>query len=266
MANETNNNISLLNLPNSIDNAVKNLTDEPTKSIGKTFSDIWYLVFGRYSYKADKKHLQNSYNLQDYENELKDKFNHIPPENRIEPSLQVTAQALENSKYCITSKELRSLFVNLISGSMDSYYEPYVHPSFAEIIKQMTPIDAQLLREFPTKKSATAPTVDYIILNTCTNTFQTEIYNVIFPRLTNCDMFQVSKSVSSLSRLGLITIDREHLDSNDGVYDFFFQTEYYEKQSPLIKCRFPNHQLDIQKYVSYLTPLGRDFVSVCMHP
>ena len=38
---------SLIDLvPDSIDNAVKNVTDKPTQNIGTTLADIWYLVFG----------------------------------------------------------------------------------------------------------------------------------------------------------------------------------------------------------------------------
>ena len=29
-------------IPKSIDNALKNISDKPTKEIGKTFSDIWF--------------------------------------------------------------------------------------------------------------------------------------------------------------------------------------------------------------------------------
>lgn len=36
--------IKLLELPDSIDNAVKNLTDKPTQGIGQTFSDLWFLA------------------------------------------------------------------------------------------------------------------------------------------------------------------------------------------------------------------------------
>lgn len=31
-------------LPDSVDNALKNLSDAPTKSIGQTLSDAWFLV------------------------------------------------------------------------------------------------------------------------------------------------------------------------------------------------------------------------------
>ena len=70
MSEETNTDISLIKLPKSVDKAIKNLTDEPTKGIGHTFSDIWYLVFGAFSHAADKRRIKYDIDLKQYEKEL----------------------------------------------------------------------------------------------------------------------------------------------------------------------------------------------------
>ena len=49
--------INLPDLPASVDNAVKNLTDKPTQGIGQTFADAWYLVFGGITQAADKRRM-----------------------------------------------------------------------------------------------------------------------------------------------------------------------------------------------------------------
>lgn len=127
--------VDLPELPDSIDNAVKNLIDKPTQGIGQTLSDVWYLVFGGISQTADKRRMKYAHDLELYKQELSQAISSIPEESLIEPNIQITAQALENSKYCIESEELRKLFVNLISKSADSHYASNAHPSFAEIIK-----------------------------------------------------------------------------------------------------------------------------------
>ena len=138
-------------LPNSIDNALKNLSDAPTKSIGQTLSDAWFLVFGGISHQANKRRMKYAHDLEVYNYELSQAITNVPPENLIEPDIQTTAQALENSKYCIESEELRKMFVNLISKSMNSDYIQKVHPSFAEIIKQMSPVDARIFKSLGPK-------------------------------------------------------------------------------------------------------------------
>lgn len=70
---------SLIDLvPDSVDNAVKNITDKPTQNMGTTLADIWYLVFGGISQSADKKKLKYSYALKKMEEELKEDISKIP--------------------------------------------------------------------------------------------------------------------------------------------------------------------------------------------
>jgi len=138
---------SLIDLvPDSVDNAVKNITDKPTQNIGTTLADIWYLVFGGISQAAEKHKLRYSYALQEFENELKEKISKIPKDKLIEPDMQVVAPALESAKYCVDKQELRKLFSNLISSSMNIDYSKDVHPLFTNIIKQLSTTDATILK------------------------------------------------------------------------------------------------------------------------
>lgn len=140
---------SLIDLvPDSVHNAVKNITDKPTQNMGTTLADIWYLVFGGISQAAEKKKLKYSYALQEFENELKNNLNKIPEDKRIEPDIQIVAPALEAAKYCVEKEELRDLFSNLISSSMNEKFSNNVHPVFTKIIMQLSTTDAKLLKSF----------------------------------------------------------------------------------------------------------------------
>ena len=69
MSDNTTNKIWLINLPEmpeSADNAIKNLTDAPTQNVGKTFADLWYLVFGGITQAADKKKMSYAVELEKY--------------------------------------------------------------------------------------------------------------------------------------------------------------------------------------------------------
>lgn len=146
MSDESKKNIGLINaeLPECIDNAIMNLTDKPTKSIGDTVSDIWFLVFGGVGQLAEKRKLKYAIELEKYNKELKEKVNQIPNERRIEPDIQIVAPALEASKYCVEKEELRKMFVNLIASSMDSDMVMGVHPIFTDIVSKLSSTDAML--------------------------------------------------------------------------------------------------------------------------
>lgn len=54
------------NLPESVDNAIKNVTDLPTQGIGQTLSDCWFLAFGGISQLAEKRRIKYTKDLEKF--------------------------------------------------------------------------------------------------------------------------------------------------------------------------------------------------------
>lgn len=245
-------------LPDSVDNAVYNLTDKPTDSVGKAFGDIFYLVFHHFTQEADRKRLEDQYDIEQYENELKQKYSQIPPENLIPPSIQKTAQALDNSKYCITSDILRSMFVDLIAGTMNKTVEPYIHPSFSEALKQMSENDAKFIRIFksPIKQLPMAniqlmlPTGDYQIFAT----------DVSLP-YENMSSHDCSISASSLQRFGLLRITYTEFSTGD-VYDEFKHLQIYDSANQIAQAS--GNTVNLEKGLCRITPFGQQFLQACV--
>lgn len=253
--------INLPDLPDSVDNAVKNLTDKPTQGIGQTFADAWFLVFGRITQAATKLRIKYAHDLELYKQELSQAITSIPKKNLIAPDIQTTAQALENSKYCIESVELRKLFVNLISKSMNSNYAESIHPSFAEIIKQMDPIDALVLQTL--NPNSSFPIVDYTIRYSRL-TYNTLLPNVCIPPLESISIKRSSISISSLNRLGIITLNPQARITDANVYIPFEKNEYYQELFSNSSFSDELEKLYIKKYLGNFTPLGRNFFEVCV--
>lgn len=262
MSNKNPSLINLSELPDSIDTAVKNLTDKPTQGIGQTFSDLWFMVFGGITQAADKCRMKYAHDLELYNQELSQSIAAIPEENLIEPNIQTTAQALENSKYCIESEDLRKLFVNLISKSMDDRYAQTVHPSFAEIIKQMSPLDAKILKSIP--QIDCFPLVDYILKDSQSTGYKTLVSNVYVPPFPEVSLEQASASISSLNRLGIIKISTEVHLTDPSAYIPFRETEYFQAVSKQVKYLGDTKALDTQNYLGDFTPLGNIFYKICV--
>lgn len=146
MSEDSKNNISLINaeMPECVDKALTNLTDQPTKAISTTVSDIWFLVFGGIGHLAEKRKLRYAVELEKYNKELHEKINAIPKEKIVEPDMQIIAPALEASKYCVEKEEIRKMFVNLIASSIDNDKAASVHPIFTDIIGKLSSTDALL--------------------------------------------------------------------------------------------------------------------------
>ena len=259
--NKTINTLINTDLSPSVDNAIKNLTDDLTSKAGKTFGDIWDLVFGYISYAAEKRRIKYKQALSLYEQELSESISKIPDDKRIEPSVQITAQALENSKYCIESEELRQMFTSLICNSMNSDYSEYVHPSFAEIIKQMSVLDAKVINLFKDKSGT------YVRLPVCKYSFHLlnslsyiDVPDHIFLELPDVDFRLCSQSLSSLSRLGLLEITYGKKLDTPNLYDKFSHHPAYK----YAKNNFPFANIKLNEGVVEATPLGKSFINICI--
>ncbi|MBO5208514.1 MAG: DUF4393 domain-containing protein [Lachnospiraceae bacterium] len=255
--NNTTNALFNVTMPDSVDNALQNLTDKPTQSIGQTISDIWYIVFGGISNYAEKKKIKYAHSLEQFQQELASSVSNIPPEKQLEPSLQTTAQALENSKYCLEEKELRDMFTSLISNSMNVDFSKDVHPSFAEIIKQMSPLDAEIIKIFKNSPTNGFPLCRYEITE---NVGYRILLENVFLRHSQTDLSTVSLSISSLVRLGLLKTTYEDYLLGKDLYSAFTKHPWFN----MLQQNFPDKTVSIQKGIVLLTPLGRSFTRVCI--
>lgn len=245
-------------LPDAVTNIVENATEELSTNIGKTFGDIWFFVFGGISQAADKRRAKYAHDLTVYKQKLSASIAKIPEDKQTEPSLQITAQALENSKYCVSEKELCDMFVSLISNSMNKDYINDIHPSFAEIIKQMSVLDAKIINLLKPKALPGLPICKYGVKIPGTVT-QTPIPEHIFLETDDGDIHARSISLCSLARFGLISISYTQWLTDQNLYNKFSIFPLYED----LKKMWPGEPT-ISKGMILLTPLGRSFINLCI--
>lgn len=153
------NNDNLL-VPKFLEKALENVSEEPSKAIGDTLRDIWYLVLGgRVGKAAEKRRIKDAMELEEFKELIQEKRNKIPEDKLIIPDTQKVAAILDAARYCIDKKELREMFAGLLNASMNKDTERYVHISFAQILRQLVPDEVKILLELP-KKSLFEPLVD----------------------------------------------------------------------------------------------------------
>lgn len=140
-------NIDLSLCPKLVEKTVENLLDKPTKSIGDTFDEIWYLILGgSVAQLAEKRKMKYAVELEKFKRTIVDEIEKIPDKNLKEVDIQVVGPILEASKYCAEKEQLRSMFAKLIASAMDSRKENTVHPILSDIISKMSNVDAFLFK------------------------------------------------------------------------------------------------------------------------
>lgn len=214
-----------------LDKIIEGAADGPINTLNKT----WELMFGGYHNFVDKVQFRRDLNLQLLKDDIQRDVESIPQENLQEPKFSIIGPALESAKFYIEEEEIREMFAKLISSSMDNRKNNYTHHSFVEIIKQLSPSDAILLKHLydlvaiPSAeyKAITNPNGDHIKISSIL------IYD------SPLDIQQTELSISNLSRVGLINArgGDEHY-SSDALYEPFYTgplMEYFSKETSDLK-------------------------------
>jgi len=228
-----------------------------SKSIGQGISSLLNCVFNPFKYLSQKQEIKYAHKLKLYEKELKEKLDAIPEEKLCEPDFQTVGTAMENSKYCIWSDELRAMFVNLIVRAANIDTKESVHPSFSEIIKQIEPFEAEILSYF--KFQPNLAIAEFRNKMEQEKGFRVESTNAFYSRKRNKNFFN-SSALSNLERLGLIKIS----------YDLSFtdKDEYANLDSALAEFNKDESNIPIkttiQHGVATITPLGKEFITICI--
>lgn len=184
----------------------------------ESINQIWTLTLGRFLDDAYQKYkIEQAANLEKYANEVKSGIEKIPEENIQEPKMSVVGPALEASKFYIEEDEIRGMFAKLIASSMDNSKSADIHPSFSEMIKMLSPLDAQNLQ---TLYQSGDETISKIRKTYDGNGGFKDVYSHIYlGNPETQDNHLIAPSIDNLIRLKLIDVDYETFKNNDALYE-----------------------------------------------
>lgn len=90
--------------------------------------------------------LQREYNVAETKKLLEKKLSSVAPELIEVPEPYIAVPTLQYISYCMDNEELRDMYANLLANSMNKVVKNGVHPGFVEIIKQLCPDEAKLIK------------------------------------------------------------------------------------------------------------------------
>ncbi len=200
---------------------------------------------------------------------LAKKLENIPPENIVPPEPYIGVPALQQISYCMDNEELRNMYANLLARAMNKDTKNDVHPSFVEIIKNLSPDEAVLLKYictyFTDLKFANIPTISLHKMN---NPME---YEVIISRFSNfpekagCQQQPyVKKYFDNLERLKIIDFNVNEL-VNDVFYKDLIENDFIKESRYKIHKKFDGKfNCDYAKNHYALTDFGISFCKICI--
>ncbi|MCD8351430.1 MAG: DUF4393 domain-containing protein [Planctomycetaceae bacterium] len=221
------------------------------KAINVALEPIRGLVWG---YDKIKEHVLD---------ELPNRLKSVAPDKIITPSPNVAVPTLEALRYTGHQIELRELFLNLLTSSMNSDSSKEAFPSFVEIIKQMTPDEAKLLDNLV--KSQVRPLIDLEVQNE-EGGAQTILTNYShFGVASQCTYPELTPAyLNNLCRLGILEIPYGKSYTDKNVYVPLSDDLMVKSTIEKVEAANPNMKAKIIRKVVLITDFGWKFIDTCV--
>lgn len=193
---------------------------------------------------------------------LEQKLRNVPAEKIATPASNVAGPAIEAMRFTFDVPDLREMYANVLAAAMNVDIAHRAHPAFVEIIKQLNPDEARILRVLSDRRYR--PIINVFVKEkgkegkSLVSRYQAlidEEAGIVRP-----DLFP--SYVDNLSRLGLIEVPEDAELTKPGVYD------------PILACApvatlladinaSEGKEAEVGKSLLRLTSLGEQFVGVC---
>lgn len=203
--------------------------------------------------------------IKDYLNEtLTQKLKDVPKERIVPPNPTVAGPAVEALRFAAHDPSLRELYANLLATSMDAKTAEEAHPAFVEIIRQLTPDEARLMKFFARGGAFPLLTVRAKAKNKPTGTTILRHFSTLGYE-AGCEHPSLAQTyIDNLCRLGLILIPPGVHSSKHALYDALVKHPSVKNILATMPERYPEHEPQYVLEGLWLTNLGRQFSKACI--
>lgn len=214
--------------------------------------------------------VEKEFNMAAVRKLLEEKLKDVNPEMIESPEPYIAVPALQYISYCMDNNELRNMYANLLANSMNKVVKNGVHPGFIEIIKQLCPDEAKVLR-YMYYGHDVVPT---IMLRYAANEIESRIVSCIviaknfsnIGELVNCEYpLDINKYFVNMNRLGLVDFAGYGSTLTDKT--LYEPLKCHKHIMSLVNNAVNNTEYQkpwIQESYVMLTDYGKSFCSVCL--
>ncbi len=194
-----------------------------------------------------------------------EKLKDVDPDRIIEPEPYVAVPALQAISYSMDNDELRELYANLLAKSMNIDTKNDVHPAFVEVIKQLSPYDAELLKKLFSDGVWQIPKISLRLEVSQSDSNGIDVIkSLLDANLMNFNDFKaVNLSLDNLERLKIIEV-RDYYLNGSNLYENIYAHLSDELVNNLTTLRSDLTYLRKIKGSIILTEFGNKFVSIVL--
>ena len=190
------------------------------------------------------------------------KIENISENDICEVAPEIGVPIIEKFSY-VTNEEIAGMYAELLAKASSKNSVNQAHPSFVNIINNMSPDEAILLRSL--KNSTIIPYV--CVQHTHLKKKGFQILEQVMPLVSCRDMLtfpdNVNSYISNFSGLGLVEIRNDRYMIGDGIYEQL-ERMAQDKYKKVIELTKDTMKLECHKGQIEITTFGRMFINACL--
>ena len=207
--------------------------------------------------------LQREYNVAETKKLLEGKLQNTPPELIEPPEPHIAVPAMQYISYCMDNEELREMYANLLANSMNKVVKNGVHPGFVEIIKQLSPDEAKILRYL--YENPLVPTIGIRVHKKPDGVVVVQHLFTNIMELCKCeDVNGYEKATDNLMRLGLVKVPNDECLTDKTLYEPLKNHHYVVDKKKKLEALETVAKVDFVEGHIELTHFGNNFCSICL--
>ncbi len=191
-----------------------------------------------------------------------EKLSNIPEENIVPPNARIAVPTLQNASIT-EDPDVRELYANLLANSMNRIVKNGIHPSYVDIINQLTPDEAKILNYL--YKNKLVPTIG-LKVNKTTGGYLEVLHSFTnIAELCGCeDTNNYERHITNLTRLGLVKIPDGESLTDKSKYEALKNHPYITGQKRHLETLDQVSTVEYTEGHIELTVFGINFCSCCL--
>lgn len=211
--------------------------------------------------------IQKEHSIEKTRKMLERKLQDVPPANIITPPSYIGVPTLQAISYCMDDQELCSMYAELLAHAMNSDTVDNVHPTYVEIIKQMSPYDAIIFKKLV--KELVKPCISLRYERDDSSGYPI-VDCFAFEDVEKFPIVPTQISLENLERLRLIEINKDFHYSNTSQYKTLRKSkglnkmlEQYVKDNEK-KMSAKEYQIVTKEFTIMVRAFGQFFARACL--
>lgn len=183
--------------------------------------------------------ISRDYFQSDFGKDMAEKVKDIPEENLVPPKPSIAGPVMQGLGYSLDESDLKDMYLNLLTTAVDGRQTDNAHPSFAEVIRQLSSEEAGLL-----KVTLSGVWTAMIRITSQDPDSETGGYSILQSHVVDWSVAgepfehpSMAVYIDNWVRLGLVTVHYDGWLTTPGVYDWI-------ESRPELKRHRAKHELE----------------------